>query len=76
MFLLIYLHVILQTFQKLFLITSVQVGTIIATSADADQKTEINNEIETLADDLNNLLKTIETLNEGDFADEKISSMK
>ena len=48
----------------LILITCVLVLTIIATSADEEQNMEIHNEIETLADDLNNLLNTIESLDE------------
>ena len=55
----------------LFLLASALLVAIAATSAD-DQKTEIHTEIETLADDLNDLLKTIESLDKGDFADENI----
>ena len=43
---------------------------LLVTSATADD--DIGTEIESLADDLNDLLKTIESLDKGDFADENI----
>ena len=56
-----------QYFQMFF---TVLCALLIATSVTADE--DIGTEIETLADNLNDLLKTIESFDKGDFADENI----
>ena len=54
-------------FQMFFIVIC---ALLLVISAKADE--DIGTEIETLADDLNDLLKTIESLDQGDFADENI----
>ena len=54
------------------LITCVLLGAIVAKSSDGNRKTELRTKIETLASDLNNLLKTIESSDEGSSADKDV----
>ena len=56
---------------KQFLFLSLFLCNLFFACAEDDLNIEIRSEIETLADDLNDLLTTIESLDEGDAADEK-----